>query len=185
MAAAVALASFSLSHGLGGESITARFRTLIEDDPVAVYYSSGRAGWLIDFSNNLTEFPFGAGLGRWGMMRYYFGDPANWQSPAIFTELQFNAWILDGGFILPMLYCCALLITVVYEFRMAGFARGQSSGPWTAAAVAVNAGSIALVFGFTPFTTQTGLQYWFLAGALHAVAQARTDSPPWDAASYS
>jgi len=36
---------------------------------------------------------------------------------------------------------------------------------------AANAGVLALVFGFTPFTTQVGLQYWFLAGVLHGVAQ--------------
>jgi hypothetical protein len=27
-----------------------------------------------------------------------------------------------------------------------------------------------LIFSFTPFVTQIGIQYWFLAGALHGVA---------------
>jgi hypothetical protein len=171
MAGAVAFCSYSLSLVLGGESVAARFQTLIEEDPISVYYASGRAGWLTHgFSYYLAEFPLGAGLGRWGMMRHYFGDPTNTQSPAIFAELQFIAWILDGGFILPLLYCIALVITAVYEVRIARLGRGRRGASWVAAAAAVNAGTLALVFGFTPFTTQTGLQYWFLAGALHAVA---------------
>jgi hypothetical protein len=39
---------------------------------------------------------------------------------------------------------------------------------------AVNAGTIALVFGFTPYTTQVGMQFWFLTGALHGLAQTST-----------
>ena len=45
----------------------------------------------------------GAGLGRWGMMRYYFGNPWSRHSAALWAELQFPAWILDGGIILTVL----------------------------------------------------------------------------------
>jgi hypothetical protein len=116
------------------------------------------------------EYPLGAGLGRWGMMRHYFGDPSNPYSPLIFAELQFIAWILDGGFVLPVLYCGALLVTAGHEFRIARLVTGDAQWSWVAAAIAVNAGTVALVFAFTPFTTQTGLQFWVLAGALHGVA---------------
>ena len=37
--------------------------------------------------------------------------------------------------------------------------------------LAANLGTAALIFSFTPFVTQVGIQYWFLAGALHGVAQ--------------
>jgi hypothetical protein len=36
--------------------------------------------------------------------------------------------------------------------------------------MSTNIGVAALIFSFTPFNTQIGLQYWFLAGALHGVA---------------
>jgi hypothetical protein len=36
--------------------------------------------------------------------------------------------------------------------------------------LAANLGTAALIFSFTPFVTQIGLQFWFLAGAVQAVA---------------
>jgi hypothetical protein len=35
--------------------------------------------------------------------------------------------------------------------------------------LAANLGTAALIFTFTPFVTQIGLQFWFLAGALHGL----------------
>jgi hypothetical protein len=40
-----------------------------------------------------------------------------------------------------------------------------------AVVLAADFGTAALIFSFTPFVTQVGIQYWFLAGALHGVAQ--------------
>jgi hypothetical protein len=175
VASSAAVASFSLAILLGGASIAERFATLIEHDPITVYYNNGRASWLTEgFSYFLTEYPLGAGLGRWGMMQYYFGDPNNLQSPPIFAELQINAWILDGGYILLMFYAMALLTTVVYELRLAMTAPSASLRSCAALVFAVNVGTVALVFGFTPFTTQVGMQLWFLTGALHGLAQAST-----------
>jgi hypothetical protein len=36
--------------------------------------------------------------------------------------------------------------------------------------MSANLGTAVLIFSFTPFVTQIGIQYWFLAGALHGVA---------------
>ena len=36
-----------------------------------------------------------------------------------------------------------------------------------------NLGTAALIFTFTPFVTQIGLQFWFLAGALHGLVAGR------------
>ena len=36
--------------------------------------------------------------------------------------------------------------------------------------LAANLGTAALIFSFTPFVTQIGLQFWFLAGAVQAIA---------------
>ena len=39
-----------------------------------------------------------------------------------------------------------------------------------AVVLAANLGTAALIFSFTPFVTQIGIQFWFLAGALHGIA---------------
>jgi hypothetical protein len=39
--------------------------------------------------------------------------------------------------------------------------------------LAANLGTAALIFTFTPFVTQIGLQFWFLAGALHGLVAGR------------
>ena len=170
----IAFLSFSGAVLLGGESIVKRFETLIEDDPITVYYSAGRGGQLEGaFTNYLFDYPLGAGLGRWGMMRYYFGNPWSRHSPPLWAELQFPAWILDGGIILTTLYCLALLATTIYEFRLARSPGNFGLSSWAAIVFAINGGTLGLIFGFTPFTTQIGMQYWFLAGALAGVARAQ------------
>lgn len=169
----IAFVSFSGAVLLGGESIVKRFETLIEDDPITVYYSAGRGGQLQGaFTNYLVDYPLGAGLGRWGMMRYYFGNPWSRQSSALWAELQLPAWILDGGIILTVLYCFALLATAGYEYRLARSPGHYGLRSWAAIIFAINGGTLGLIFGFTPFTTQIGMQYWFLAGALAGAARA-------------
>ena len=171
---AIAFVSFSGALLLGGESIVNRFETLVEDDPITVYYSAGRGGQLEDaFTKYLLDYPLGAGLGRWGMMRYYFGNPWSRHSGALWAELQFPAWILDGGIILTVLYCFALLATAWYEYRLASAPGNSNLRAWAAIIFAINGGTLGLIFGFTPFTTQVGLQYWFLAGALAGAARAQ------------
>ena len=166
-----AVGSFSLAMMLGGEAIQERFSTLIEADPITVYYSARRGEQLeYGFNTLLVDYPFGAGLGRWGMMRHYFGDENNADSPLIWAELQPSAWVLDGGWILLFLYPLALVFATRNDIRMARVTRSRSLRFSASAIVAVNAGVVALILGFTPFTTQIGLQYWFLAGALHAAA---------------
>src|SRR5260370_29358167 len=118
----------------------------------------------------LFDYPAGAALGRWGMMRYYFADRTNTESPAIWSELQPNSWILDGGIVLLLFYPIALIATTRDQLRIARGARSPDLRFVAAAIIAVNATALGLVFGYTPFTTQVGLQYWFLSGVLFAVA---------------
>ena len=167
----IAFVSFSGALLLGGDSIVNRFATLLEGDPITVYYSAQRGQQLeAAFTKYAMDYPFGAGLGRWGMMRYYFGDSRNRLSPALWAELQVPAWILDGGLILMTLYCLALISTTVYEYRLARWNRSNLRS-WAAIVFAINVGTLGLIFGYTPFTTQVGLQYWFLAGALAGAAR--------------
>jgi hypothetical protein len=156
---------------LGGDVVQERFSSLFAADPVTVYYSAARGGHLEEgLTETLIRYPAGAGLGRWGMMRYYFGDEMNPDSPLIWAELQPNAWILDGGLILLLFYPVALIAATCTQIRIARLARSADLRLVAATVIAVNATALGLVFGYTPFTTQVGLQYWFISGVLHSAA---------------
>jgi hypothetical protein len=113
-----------------------------------------------------VEYPFGAGLARWGMMRGYFGDPSNLNSTELWAEVQPNAWILDGGVVLLGLYTVALLIVLRFETGLVRTLWFPEDRRWASAVCAANLGTLALVLTFVPFTTQVGTQFWFLEGAL-------------------
>src|SRR4029079_2056564 len=78
-------------------------------------------------SELLYQFPIGAGLGRWGMMQIYFGDPTMWQAPAIHVEVQLTGWGVDGGIPLVLLYGGALLVAIRYTYTKAVAAVDRTS----------------------------------------------------------
>ena len=167
LAGALVVVGLMGSVVLGGPSIQERFSTLLQDDPGSIYYSSRGQQLATGFNELLDEYPFGAGLARWGMMRGYFGDPSNLDSTALWAEVQPNAWMLDGGIFLVGLYSAALLAAAFFEWRLISRLFNREDRMWAAVVTAVNIGTLALIFTFVPFATQVGLQYWFLEGALH------------------
>jgi len=161
--------ALTFSVAMGGPTVQERVETLFEDDPLSVYYSTARGEALeAAFTVLADDYPFGAGLGRWGMINQYFGDPAHFESSPLFAELQPNAWIIDGGLVLLGLYGVALFAAAVRDYRL--LMMRDATANLAAAIFAANAGTLALAFGFTPFTTQVGLQYWFLVGVLHGIS---------------
>lgn len=163
---AMVAGSFFFAAILGGGETIDRFASLLEDDPTSVYYSSARGYQLqYDTTAYLSAYPMGAGLGRWGMMRTYFGDDNNLASTPIWAELQYPAWALDGGIVLLVLYNVAVLISFIQEAKLT-VSKNRRLRDVAAVIFAANCGTIALIFGYTPFTTQVGLQYWFLGGLL-------------------
>lgn len=173
--AAVALISFSAAAALGGRSVTDRFASLLEDDPLTVYYYKSARGYMThqDTLRYLAAHPLGAGLGRWGMMRVYFGDENNVRSPPLWAEVQLAAWALDGGVVLIVVYLGAVGVNTWYEFSVARRARDPSLRRIAAIVLAHNLGTAALVLSFTPFTTQVGVMYWLMAGLLHGAVLLR------------
>lgn len=168
MAGAVLAGSFVLAVALGGQSVVDRFLTLFADDPMSVYYRSRGVQLDYTLTEMLYEFPFGAGLGRWGMAGGYFSGS---NVPSLWAEIQITGWMIDGGVPLIFLYGMALVATSVSQVRLAM----RTSYPRIAACAAVvfsaNLGIAVMVISFTPFVTQIGIQYWFLAGALHGIVR--------------
>jgi hypothetical protein len=164
--------SFALAGMLGGQSITDRFNTLLEEGLFTVYYSKSSRGMMVEvaLTKLLAQYPLGAGLGRWGMMRVYFGDERNANAPAIWAEVQPTAWILDGGWGLMFFYLVAIVLTVRYEFRLIRKSPNPILSQWGSVIMVTNLGTLALIFSYVPFASPIGLQYWLLAGALHGAA---------------
>ena len=63
-----------------------------------------------------------------------------------------------------------LRIPSLVQLRLARLTQYPRVAACAAVVLAANLGTTAMVFSFTPFVTQIGIQYWFLAGALHGVA---------------
>ncbi|HXW03948.1 MAG TPA: hypothetical protein VD833_01845 [Vicinamibacterales bacterium] len=162
--------TFSFALVLGGESIAERTLTLFERNPISLY-SASRGGQLVyTFEELLESYPLGAGLGRWGMIAGYFGGPGNAHVPSLWAEIQVTGWAIDGGIPLLTLALGALAITLLANARVALRDPQPRVRACAAVILAANLGTAALIFSFTPFVTQIGLQFWFLAGALHGVA---------------
>lgn len=168
-AAGVIVVSGVIAVTLGGESVLARVMTLLADDPLDVYYRA--RGNQLDFTlrEMLFEFPFGAGLARWGMAAGYFAQSS---LPAIWAEIQITGWLIDGGILMVALYGGTLVVNSLAELRVARLTRLPRLAACGAVVFAANLGVAIMIISFTPFVTQIGIQYWFLAGALHGVVSA-------------
>ena len=81
----------------------------------------GRARHAADAARScdlLFQYPLGAGLGRWGMAAGYFGS-ANPNSAAIWAEIQFTGWMIDGGVLMIALYMGAIVTATIAQWRVA------------------------------------------------------------------
>jgi hypothetical protein len=151
---------------LGGDTIRERFSTLLAEDPTSLYYQSRGNQLKSGFTELAGQYPFGAGLARWGMMYGYFGDRSKLEATEVWAEVQPTVWLLDGGLFLLGLYSLALIVTAVYTWMTAMRLANREHRLWASTVAAVNIGTLALVFSFVPFVTQVGIQFWFLEGAL-------------------
>jgi len=68
------------------------------------------------------------------------------------------------------LYGGAIVVGALAQLRLARLTQYPRIAACAAVVLAANLGTTAMIFSFTPFVTQIGIQYWFLAGALHGVA---------------
>jgi hypothetical protein len=167
LAGSVVVVSFVVAVALGGESVFSRFVTMFAEDPVAAYHRSRGMNLSYTLSELLYEFPLGAGLGRWGMAGGYFGSRA---VSTLWAEIQITGWMIDGGPVLVFVYLGALVATAASQLRLALWSAHPRVAACAAVVFAVNLGTAVMVISYTPFVAQIGIQYWFLAGALHGVA---------------
>lgn len=172
LAATLIAGSFVVAVTLGGETVIARVMSLVAEDPVSVYYRARGAQLDYTLSEMLYEFPFGAGIGRWGMAAGYFNHS---NVPNLWAEIQITGWLIDGGVLMVVLYAGTLVYASVFDSRVARATHMPRVAACGAVVFAANLGTLVMIISFTPFVTQIGIQYWFLAGALQGVVAARQE----------
>ncbi len=173
----VAAGSVAYALAVGGEATLARLETLVEDDPDAVYYESRGRFLEATFGEHLENYPLGAGLGRWGMVNVYFGDPANPDAKPLWVEIQWTAWLFDGGAPLMAAYAGAILAACLSTLRVARRCPEPRVAGWAAVLTAYNLGVCAVTFSYVPFIGQMGLEFWLLNAAVATAARAPEASP--------
>ena len=166
---ALVVAVFLVATQYGGEKMTQRLESLIEENPNEVY-GKNRGGFLEStYDEAFDKYPFGAGMGRWGMMNVYFGTP-----DTLWVEIQWTAWLYDGGLPLIICYFGAMLAALYTSVKVAMAAAKRDAEwltGWAMVIAGYNFGTIALLFSYSPFIGQTGLEFWLLNGLLFSASK--------------
>jgi hypothetical protein len=163
--AALVAGAYVWAVAVGGDSLAARFTGLLDDGVVSTFREERGAFLTYTLSELLFEYPFGAGVGRWGMMHIYFGDSSMWEAPPIHVEIQPTGWLLDGGVPLWITMGAALAagLRASYLVAVRGDGSLQESGT---AILCLQITLLAICMSGPAFNTQLGIQYWALTAAL-------------------
>lgn len=160
----VLVGGLAWAFAAGGDQTIERFGRLVEEDPGSVYYDNRGHFIVRAFNDLLPEYPFGAGLGRWGMMNKHFGT----QGSSLWSELIWTSWLFDGGVPLIIAYAGAFGAATLTSWRLT-----RRSGPMGYMAVTVfayNLSAWAATLVFPIFSVQLGLEVWLLNACLWAAA---------------
>jgi hypothetical protein len=165
--------SFTWAVWVGGEVVTKRLSSLVDDKPSDVYYSNRGHFLERTVDELLPQYPLGAGLGRWGMMYYYFADKNDPDRGEIWSEIQWTGWLVDGGVPLILLYCGAIGACFWVAGRAALDRQLGSVAVLAAVIFAYDAGALAMTFNYPLFIGQNGLEFWILNACLFAACEAK------------
>lgn len=169
----VVVAAFVLATTVGGKAVEERFLS-IADQGLVSSYQRERGGFIAyTLEEVLPKYPFGAGVGRWGVMNLYFADHQDPQRRSLHAEIQMTGWIYDGGFLLAIAYGGAVALSLLYSLRVARDARAGAVGYLAILVFCAQLMVAGMTFAGPAFNTQLGIQFWTLAAALHA-ARARS-----------
>jgi len=160
------IAAFLWASSVGGASVEQRFLN-IRDQGVLETYQENRGHYITNTVGELLDqYPLGAGVGRWGMMSAYFGDPSDFRSPPFYVEPQITGWLLDGGIPMWLLYGGAIMFSLLAGWKMT---RSLDIGLAKLALIVVPVQVFVAGLGMAGpiFNTQMGILFWMMASALH------------------
>jgi hypothetical protein len=167
LAAALVIGSFVWAVTLGGDAVAERFEGILDSGVVDTYQEN--RGFFLEYTIRelVFEYPFGAGLGRWGMMSLYFGEPGNWQFPSLHAEIQLTGWLYDGGILMWVLYGMAIVMALRNTYRIA-IIREHPLHEFAVMALSVQVLIVGLCFTGPAFNTQLGILFWLMTATVFA-----------------
>jgi len=165
-------AAFLFAFSLGGETVSHRLETLVMADPATVYMGA-RGQYIEGTLGRVPEYPLGAGLGRWGMISYYFGGPGD-----LWAEIMWTGWLYDGGLPLIFAYPIAILFLLRYSVRVAITSKSPTLEIWSAVVAGYSVGALALTFSYQVFMSTSGIEFWLINAALIQAASRDPDGEP-------
>jgi hypothetical protein len=171
-AVALILGSFVWAGAVGGEVLEERYRGIVDSGVLRTYQEN--RGVFLDYTLRELPFlyPFGAGVGRWGMMSAYFSEPENWRHPALYAELQMTGWLYDGGLLMWLLYPAGLWVAIRYSYRLA-IDRGGVLNEAAMTILAIQLLFVGLCFTGPVFNTQVGMMFWLTTALLYGAMRTR------------
>jgi hypothetical protein len=166
---ALGLGALFMAVAVGGQGVTDRLSTLVASDPASVYYAN--RGFFLRYTlvDLVPQYPLGAGLARWGMIAGYFGDR---MTKGLWAEMQWTAWLYDGGLPLMVVYGLAAVTAVVTAMRIAT-SKVDSSDEirlWATVLFGYGIGTLATTFNGCPFEGTPGIDFWILNSAVFAAS---------------
>ena len=167
----VAAAGIAWTKSISGERVGERIRTLTATSASNVYYQN--RGVFLEHSlfEELPKYPLGAGLGRYGMMFLYFGDPTIPGANELWVEIQLTGWLYDGGLPLILLGYGAVIATCYVTYKVAVSPKDRRSvADYAAVVTALNAGWLAVTFNSPFFNSQQGMIFWLLNAVIYFVS---------------
>lgn len=164
---------------LGGNGVFQRLEQLQPSQHGQNLYAVDRGRFLRQtYTVDLQRYPFGAGLGRWGMMNYYFGTQSNPRSLPKYVEIQWTGWIFDGGIPLTVCYFLAVLLAITTLVKIVSERQlSRDLRFWAMVILAYNIACLADTFDYTFFAGQTGMMFWFLNAIIFTAWLSRRQQP--------
>lgn len=163
---ALIVAAFLWASSVGGASVEQRFMNIRDQGAMQTFRESRGHFLAYTLGELLDQFPLGAGVGRWGMMNAYFGDPTDLRSPPIYVEIQLTGWLLDGGFPMWFFYGGAIVLSFLGVFGLTG-SRDPQIGHAALAVLGLQALIAGMAVSGPVFNTQLGMVFWTAIAALH------------------
>lgn len=169
LVAVVAVGGYYLAIRVGGQGVTNATGALTQSAPGQVFYEE--RGRFLEYTINvlLPQYPFGAGLGRWGMMSYYFGNQYNPNSMPIWVEIQWTGWLVDGGVPLVLAYAFAIFAAIRFAVKCSQSSALGDFAVLGALVAGYDVSVVAGTFDYNPFITSMGMDFWLLNAILFGV----------------
>lgn len=159
----IGIAAFIYAVALGGESTAKRFDFLTGKADVEVLASERGKFHEKTFTKDLQLYPFGAGMGRWGVMAMMFNREQQHNLQPLYVEVQVTGWLYDGGMLLWLLYPLAIVFATVHLFKASLKYRQEEISYIFGIVFAMSLSTVAMCYASAPFNTQYGIVFWFFA----------------------